>query len=174
MVDYVDIRTAKERNPAGTKRTLYFAPVDDFLVIGDVPTTPATLAEANVIVADHTFTSPKGFYKLELETDKQDLVSEYIGNVMGGDQALNFTGFATGMGDEQIALFEKLVQEKHIVLVPLKDGKILQLGDADNGVMFKAALQIGKESDGERGWNVSVQHFGRVVRYDGDVTFAGA
>jgi hypothetical protein len=172
MPDFVDIRTAKERNPAGTKRILYFAPIDSFLAIGAAPATPATLAEANVIVADHTFTSPAGFYKLELELDKQDLVSEYIGNVMGGDQAMNFTGFATGMGDDQIALFEKVTQEKHIVLIPLKDGKVLQLGEADNGVMIKAALQIGKESDGERGWNVAVTHYGRVLRYDGDITFA--
>lgn len=172
MPDFTHIRTAQERNPAGTKRKLLFAPIDSFLVIGDVPAAPATLAEANVIVADHTFTAPAGFYELELETDKNDLTSEYIGNVMGGDQALNFTGFTTGMGDDQIALFEKLVQMKHIVLVPLKDGKVLQLGDADNGVMFKAALQVGKESDGERGWNVTVTHYGRVVRYDGTITKA--
>jgi hypothetical protein len=174
MPDYTNIRTAQERNPAGTKRTLYFAPLDSFDSIGAAPASPATLAEANVISDDHTFTAPAGFFKLELETDKQDLVSEYIGNVMGGDQAINFTGFATGMGDDQIALFEKLVQEKHIVLVPLKDGKVLQLGEEDNGVMFKAAAQVGKESDGERGFNVSVTHYGRILRYGGTVTFAGS
>ena len=172
MPDFVNIRTAKQRNPAGTKRVLYFAPIDSFLVIGAVPTAPGTLAAQNVIVADHTFTSPAGFFKVELELDKQDMVGEYIGNVMGGDQAINFTGFATGMGDDQIALFEKITQEKHIVLIPLKDGKILQLGEEDNGVMVKASPQVGKESDGERGWNVAVTHYGRVLRYDGDVTFA--
>lgn len=171
MSDFVDIRTAKERNPAGTKRVIYFAPIDDFLTIGALPTSPATLAERNVIVADHTFDAADGFIKLELETDKQDLVSEYIGNVMGGDQAFNFTGFATGMGDDQLALMEMISQQKHIVLVPLKDGKVIQLGEEDNGVMIKASLQIGKESDGERGFNVAITHYGRAVRYDGTITF---
>jgi hypothetical protein len=172
MVDYIDIRTDKARNPAGPKRVLYFCPLDDFTVIAEPPANPATLEEANVIDANHTHPTDKGFFKLELETDKNELTSEYIGEVMGGDQAFEFTGFATGMGDAQIALFEKLVQEKHIVLIPTKDNKYLQLGEPDNGVMFKAAFQLGKESDGERGFNVSVKHFGRMQRYDGTITFA--
>lgn len=174
MPDYTNIRTAKERNPAGTKGVLYFAPLDDFATIAATPPTPATLAEANVIADDHTFSVGKNFFKLELETAKNDLVGEYIGEVMGGDQKIEFTGFATGLGDDQLALFEKLTQEKHIVLVPLKDGKVIQLGSEDNGVMFKASTQIGSEADGERGTNVTVTHYGRWQRYDGAVSFTPA
>lgn len=171
MSDFVDIRTAKVHNPAGTMQVLYFAPVDDFLTIGAPSASPATLAERNVIATDHTFDAADGFLKLELEVDKQDLMGEYIGNVLGADQAFNFTGFATGMSDEQMALMEMISQHKHIVLVPTKDNKLIQLGGENNGVLIKPSLQVGKESDGERGYNVAITFYGRALRYDGTVTF---
>ena len=174
MADYTDIRTEKARNPSGTKRVIYFAPMDDFTTIGAVPDAPVTLAETNVIAIDHVFAVGKKFWKIELETDKQDFVGEGIGEVMGGDLAIDWTGFATGLSDDQLALFDKLTFEKHIVLVPLKDGKVIQLGEEDNGVMFKRGVQFGKESDGERGFPLAIKHFGRVIRYDGVVSFTPA
>jgi len=173
-LDFTNIRTAKERNPAGTKRVVYFAPMDDFITIGAPVDPPTTVDEMNVISTDHAFNIGKNFYKIELETDKQDLVGESIGEVMGGDMAFDWSGFATGLGDDQMGLFDKLTFEKHIVLVPLKDGKVIQLGEEDNGVMFKRSVQIGKESDGERGFPLTLKHFGRILRYDGVVSFTPA
>jgi hypothetical protein len=174
MADYIDIKTSKQRNPAGTKRGFYFAPTRTFDVLADVPANPLELKDQNVIVDDHEFTTPYGFYFVELETDMNELNSEYIGQVKGGDNAFNFTGFAAGMSDEQIAAFENVTQEEHIVLIPLKDGKIMQLGEKDMGVSIRTSFQAGKESDGNRGYNIAITHYGRVVRYAGLITKAGA
>ena len=136
-LDFTDIATAKERNPAGTKRVIYFAPMADFLSIAAPVDPPVNIEDTVTIATDHAFAVGKNFYKLELEIDKQDLVGEGIGDVMGGDLAIDWSGFATGFSANQLGLIEKLCFEKQIVMVPLKDGKVIQLGEDDNGVMFK-------------------------------------
>lgn len=175
-MDLVDLKFPKTNNPSGTKLVLYIAPVDSFDSIGAVPTAPATLAEANVIATDHTFAaaSGKGFVKVELEVNKNDLQAAMMGAVSGGARKHTFTGFHTNASDEALAFFEIAAREKQIILVPLSDGKLIQLGEENNGAMIKADFGIGTQDGGERGFPITAEYYGYTSRYNGTVTFASA
>lgn len=173
-MDLTDLKHPKTNNPAGTKLVMYVAPVDDFDAIGAVPDAPATLAEANVIVTDHTFAaaSGKGFRKVELEVNKNDLQAAMMGAVMGGARKHTLTGFHTNASDEALAWFETAAREKHVILLPAADGKLFQLGEENNGAMLKADFGLGTQDGGERGFTITAEWYGYTSRYDGTVTFA--
>lgn len=173
-MDYADLTIPVANNPSGTKLVFYHAPMSKMLTIGERPTAPATLAEANVIVTDHTFTAPDGFVKVELEVNKNNVADESMGAVTGGHKKRTFSGFISGLSDEQMAHLEMIEREKHIVLVPTKDGKLIQLGEKDNGAMITATHDTGVDDGGERGFVITATWYGYRLRYDGTLTLQGA
>ena len=174
MADYTDLRSPKTNNPAGTKLVMFFCPLDDFDTIGTVAVAPATLDEEVQISTDHTFAAGngKGFRKIELEVNKNDLQSEFMGAVMGGMQKMTFTGFHTGLSASAIAQLEKAAREKHIILVATRDGQYIQLGEEDNGAMIKSNFGLGADEGGERGFPITVEYYGYIRLYTGLITLA--
>lgn len=173
-MDLADLRHQRAYNPAGTKQVFYVAFPEDFDTIGALPDAPATLAERNVIVTDHTFAaaSGKGFVKVELEVNKNALDAVKQAAVKGGAKKISFTGFHTGVSDEALAFMELVEQGSIIALVPFADGKVFQLGEENNGAWMRSDFATGQQDGGERGFPVLVEYYGRLARYDGTITFA--
>jgi hypothetical protein len=175
MADYTDILIPAEDNPSGTKQVVYFAPLSHFDTIAkEGGLSAATLEEVSDITADHTFKTGNNFYKMELEINKNELASEYQGAVRGNHDKFDFTGFAANLSKTQLGLMRKARAEKHIVLVPLNDGKVMQLGEEGNGAMISTSVATGTQEGGERGINVNIAAYHYPKLYSGAISFTPA
>lgn len=175
MADYTDILIPAEDNPSGTKQVIYFAPLADFDTIqAEGGLDAAAIGDVSVISDDHVFKTGKNFWKLELEINKNEIASEYQGAVRGNHDKFDFTGFAANLSAAQLGLMRKARAEKHIVLVPLNDGKVLQLGEEGNGAMISTSVATGTQEGGERGMNVSVSAYHYPKLYTGAISFTAA
>lgn len=175
MADYTDILIPAEDNPSGTKQVIYFAPLSTFDSIAkEGGLDAATIDEVSDIGTDHTFKTGGKFWKLELEINKNEIASEYQGAVRGNHDKFDFTGFAANLSKAQLGLMRKARAEKHIVLVPLNDGKVLQLGEEGNGAMITTSVATGTQEGGERGLNVTVTAYHYPKLYSGAISFTAA
>jgi len=175
MADYTDITIPAEDNPSGTKQVIYFAPLSTFATIAkEGGLDAATLEEVSDISTDHTFNTGGKFWKIELEINKNELGSEYQGAVRGNHDKFEFTGFAANLTKEQLGLMRKARAEKHIVLVPLNDDKVLQLGEEGNGATISSSVATGIQEGGERGMNVTVSAYHYPKLYSGAISFTAA
>lgn len=175
MPEYVDITAPITDNPSGTRQAFFFAPLSTFDTIeAEGGLEAATLAEVSTIATDHVFKTGGRFYLGELEINKNSLASEFQGAVRGNHDKFTYTGFIPNIAAEQIGLARKVRAEKHLVLIPLNDGQMLQLGGENNGAMITTNFQTGTEEGGERGWNVTITWFGYPKLYTGAVSFTAA
>lgn len=171
---YADVMQPKTGNPSGTKLIMSFAPIDTFATI-EKPTNPGTtLGDGVKITSDHTFKTDGRFFKLEVEVNKNELNDEYQGDVIGNAQKQTFTGFASGMSEEQADLLRKAQNEKHIVLVHLADGKVRQIGVEHNGATITANGATGTQDGGERGFNITAMAYHENLYYDGEISYTDA
>lgn len=171
---YADVFSPKKSNPSGTKLLLSFAPISTFATISE-PTSPGSnLGDGVKITADHTFATGGRFYKLELETNKNDLQGEYSGEARGNHQKQTFTGFASGLSEEQADLLRQAKNEKHIVMVHLKDGRVKQLGVENDGATIKYGSQTGNDDGGDRGMNITVEAYHDDLFYEGAISYTEA
>jgi len=175
MADYTDILIPAADNPSGTKQVLYFAPLADFETIAaEGGLGAATLDDVSAIATDHTFKTGKNFLKMELEINKNEVMNEYQGAVRGNHDKFTFTGFIANITATQLGLVRKARAEHHIILVPLIDGLVLQLGEEGNGAIFKSSLQTGLQEGGERGMNITIEAYHYPKLYTGAVSFTPA
>ncbi len=175
MADFEDIIAPVTDNPSGTRQAFHFAPLNSFATIEkEGGLDAATLSEVSVVAADHVFNTGGRFYTAEMEVNKNSLTGEYQGAVRGNHDKFSFVGFIPNIAAKQMGLNRKIRAEKHMVLLPLNDGQVLQLGDEYNGAMVTTSFQTGTEEGGERGWNVSVTWFGYAKMYTGAISFTAA
>lgn len=175
MADYTDVLAPAIDNPGGTKLAFFFAPLNTFDIIqkeGGIAA--ANLEDVAVIAADHTFKTGGRFYKVELELNKNELNSEYQGAVRGNADKFTFTGLIPNLSPAQEGLLRKARAEKHIVLIPLPDGQVVQLGEEDNGAMITSAFGSGNQEGGERGNTVTISAIHYKKLYTGSITFVAA
>lgn len=174
MADYTDLLVNGD-NPGGTKQVIYFAPLSTFetlQVAGGLEA--ADLADVAVISTDHVFKTGGRFYKMELEMNKNEFNSEFQGAVRGNHDKLSFTGLVPGFTAAQQGLLRKARSEKQIVLIPLSDGTLVQLGEKDNGAMFQENTGTGTQEGGERGSTVTITAYHYKNIYTGSVSFTAA
>lgn len=175
MADYTDVLAPAQDNPGGTKLAFYFAPLSTFDVIqkeGGIAA--ANLEDVAVISTDHTFKTGGRFYKVELELNKNELNSEYQGAVRGNADKFTFTGLIPNLSAAQEGLLRKARAEKHIVLVPLPDGQVVQLGEEDNGAMISSNFGTGTQEGGERGNTLSITAVHYKKLYTGAIPLVAA
>lgn len=173
-MDYADTLQPKTPNPAGTKLLLSYAPIDTFDAIQKHTSPGVDLGDESNISTDHTFATGGRFYKLELEVNKNELNAEVQGAVTGASKKFTFTGFMSNLSPAQADIFKKLRREKHIIMVHLADGQVIQLGEENNGAMFKENTQTGLQEGGERGSAITVEAYHEVQFYTGTISYTAA
>lgn len=170
MADYADVLAPATDNPGGTKQVLYFAPLSTFDTIqveGGIAA--ANLADVSVIATDHVFNTGGRFYKLELEVNTGDLNSEYQGAVRGNADKFTFNALLPNLSASMEGLLRKARAEKHIVLIELSDGQVVQLGEENNGAMIKANFGTGTQEGGDRGNTLTVEAIHYKKLYTGAI-----
>jgi len=175
MADYADTPVPGKDNPSGTRLKIFFAPLSTFDTIQkEGGLDAASLAEVATIATDHTFKTGGRFWPLELEVNKNELNAEYQGAVRGNADKLVFTGFVPNLDASIEGLLRKARSEQQMVLVPLADGQVIQLGEEDNGAMIQSNFATGQQEGGERGTPVTITayHFKKI--YTGAISLTPA
>lgn len=167
MADFAHLAPNPGKNPAGTDEVIYFIPKADVTTFAEAPgASAATLAEANVITTAHTLVASKFFFKIPLTMDKNNLTAETIGTAYGGVQKFTSNFFVSGLTKEQAAVFEKTNQESLIIMIPLPDGKVIQLGDKHRGARLMVNFDTGTDSSGDRGFTGIISAYGCIAIYE--------
>lgn len=170
-MDFDDLLAPATDNPSGTKPYFYIAALSTFDSIqAATGLSAASLAEVADISTDHTFTTGNNFHKVEAEVNKNNVGDEYQGNVRGNRSKHIYTAFLPNISAAQLGLVRAMQAEKSIVLVPLADGKYLQLGEENNGATVKGSFASGEDEGGERGYTLTIEWFGYAQLYSGTVT----
>lgn len=173
-MDFADQFQPNADNPSGTKLMLSFAPLDDFETIAKPADNPSVLGELSTIADDHAFKTGKCFKKFELEVNKNELLAEIQGAVVGGSEKFDINGFQSNFSPAQADTSRLLRRTKHIILLELPDGQVLQLGQENNGAMVKLGMQTGTQEGGERGMPLNVVSYHYAQFYTGTVSYTPA
>ncbi len=150
-------------NPGGIGTYVYYAPTSDFITIQQPATLPAasTAAEAAEVTANHVFASGKKFHKFYCTQKKGKGSHDNTAEIDASGGFSNLDLFVPGVDPTVQGLLRKMKAEDGLVfLVPMADGKMLQLGITD----FPAKLENFKfgtadNGGGVRGTDVKVTAF---------------
>lgn len=160
---------SRGKNPAGLELQFHIVPVDDVDTWGKPVSSSAAAGDQNVVDGDHTLAASKKFFSIELEVNKNQLDTAYMGAVRGGSKKLTFTGYHSNTSPETAGVLEELETQPCLVLLTTPDGKILQLGQENHGAFLKSSLVIGTDDGGERGHNVTIESYGPIMFYEGTI-----
>lgn len=171
-VEVTDILNSGASNPSGTKLILAIAPESDFeslqSPVGSAGTDNSDLVE---IKSAHVFNTGKGFLKIEVETNKNEVNFEQQGAVLGGHHKQSFTGFASGLSAAMLGTLELFKRVRIIALVQLPDGQAFQLGSADRGARLMYNYQTGTDEGGERGASITIEYYGLPQLYSASISY---
>lgn len=171
-VEVTDILNSGANNPSGTKLILAIAPESDFETlqapVGTGGTDNTDLVE---IKSAHVFLQSKGFLKIEVETNKNEVNFEQQGAVLGGNHKQSFTGFVSGLSATMLGSLELFKRVRIIALVQLPDGQTFQLGSADRGASLKYNFQTGTDEGGERGAAITIEYYGLPQLYSATISY---
>ncbi|MCX6216477.1 hypothetical protein [Spirosoma sp.] len=132
-MDYKELTApdGEDVNMGGTQQTVYFAPVSH---IGTYPAA-ATTEGANPYVMTTPFVMKQGkkFIPMYTTQDMSDLDFGSNGEADGKSFKPVLKLFYPGLTDDALLFINNIKNDKIILLVPLANGKVLQLG---NGQFF--------------------------------------
>ena len=103
-----------------------------------------------------------------------ELTSEIQGAVAGGADKFSFEAFHSNISPTQAGTFRKIRRDKHIVLIPLPDGQVIQLGSANNGATIAPSTKTGKQEGGDRGTALTITSYGYLTFYEGTIALVAA
>lgn len=167
---YEDLSSIVGDNPQGTNEQIYIAPVSDIKTFAEIPETPATLAESVTISGTHVMESGKKFYKVPvLELAKNNAASEETGAVSGSEPKQVFNGFIAGLKPTIEGFLKKAKGERHIVLIPLPDGQVLQLGTSKRGAQVNSNYDTTVAGGDGRGNAIVISAYHNTQFYTGDI-----
>lgn len=120
-----------QETAAGVSSTeIYAARVSDFDTIAEPPAlgVATTLAAAATISDPHTFTAPKGFFKLSILPDTGLVESENQGEKGSRTNTNNFSGTLPGITARNLGMIRKYQNVGMIFIVVQIDGTKRQIG----------------------------------------------
>lgn len=126
---------ADQENAAGVSSvSIWAARVSDFLAIIKPPAlgVATSLSEAATIVGPHTFTSPAGFFKLNILPNTGLVESTNEGEPGAKTNTNSFGGTLPGITARNLGFIRKYQNVGMIFLVTQIDGKIRQIGSEDS------------------------------------------
>ena len=122
---------ADQENAAGVSPVeIYAARVQDFLTI-EKPLAlgvAVSLAEAGSITTAHTFTPPKGFFKLNILPDTGVVETANEGEKGAKTNTNSFGGTLPGNSERNVGFIRKYQNVGMIFLVTQNNGKVRQIG----------------------------------------------
>lgn len=159
-------------NTPGLLGYILWAPVSWFATIAKAPKydgtgTPGASA---VITGNHTFKAGKGFLRLYITLDSNELKGEVVGERDGRGQKITFDGFHPGNKAAALELVNIVKNVDGIMLVPDADGTYIQVGAEGLPVELAPSYGSGKLSGGRRGITVKGECYAIGIKlYEGDV-----
>lgn len=173
MIDYVNKGgpDGQENNMGGTKQVIYFAPIRDFDTIQAPAASPTTEAGVSEITTAHTFLTGKCFKTLYCTLDMGEMKATPQGERDGRSFKQEATIFLPGASKEAVGFASLIKNDKFIALIPLADGKVMQIGSEDFYAEILPDFDSAKNSSGVRGHKFTISSMGPVnLYYSGTIT----
>jgi len=138
---------------------LYFAPIENFLAIPDLPTGVTDIDVFGLITDPFTFTAPKGFLKI---SDVQPNTGKFMAADQGGQGFGNMKISAevqtVGYNSKMVNAINQLKFQPGIALVKLMNGKVMVIGTEKFPAYIKQDYDSATNQDtGINGVKISVE-----------------
>jgi len=163
------------RNMGGTKQVAYCAPIGHFETIAELPAAPTELGEFAAIEADHVFDTGHNWIEVYCTLDKGEINDEPNGETDGRSFTSKASLFVPGAEKEKFGFANAANNDKWIVLIPMPDGAVRQIGTKDffAEMLFKFGSATNK--GGVRGFMIDIEAVGPdLIVYEGEITLTPA
>lgn len=147
----------QDNNMGGTKQKIYYAPVRDFLAIQKPIAVPVTLEDTVKIVTAHTFKTGFCFKEVYCTLDKGSVDLEPQGERDGKSFKQKAKIFYPGSKVEAIAFASNIKNDNLIVIIPLADGTMIQVGSEDFPAQMSPKFTSATNSGGIKGWEFEIE-----------------
>jgi hypothetical protein len=137
-----------ENNMGGTSQFLYYIPYADIATFAAPAAAPA---QQSLLTTAHVPKTGKKFLQLYTTIDTSAIEHALNGDVDGISFKPTLTCFYPGVSDAIVDFINKAKNDKFIFLVPLPDGKIIQIGSDRFCAYVKPSPKSGKTTDRGRG-----------------------
>lgn len=162
-------------NPGGTDQLVYYAPISDFETLVAPPAFSSITDIESAAVIDgtgtpHAFKTGKKFNKMRLNVDQGSVDGEVVGEPGGQSIRTLFSGQIIE-GAKKLFGFQRVSKEdQYILLIPLPDGSVIQVGTEKKPAKMKVTTTTGKNNEGVRSGNVEVHAIDVATwLYEGDI-----
>ncbi|WP_375435082.1 hypothetical protein [uncultured Hymenobacter sp.] len=158
-------------NTPGLLGYVLWAPISWFTTIAKAPKYDgaAVAGTSARITADHAFKAGKGFLRIYITLDSNELKGEVVGERDGRGQKITFEGFHPGNKAEALELVNVVKNVDGIMLVPDADGTYIQVGAQGLPVELAPSYGSGKLSGGRRGTVLKGECYSTGIKiYEGD------
>lgn len=158
-MDYPDMLgpDGSENNMGGTELFIFFASHGDIKTFGLPPAAPANPEDAYDITTAHVMNTGKKFTKLYVTADTSEVEAALSGEIDGKSFAPLLKFFHPGSSKKLIAMINKSKNDKFVFLIPLADGRIVQLGSAKFPAYMGGSLKTGTISGRGKGAEFEVK-----------------
>jgi hypothetical protein len=158
-------------NTPGLLGYVLIARESDFTTIAKAPKTGLAPGETAIIADDHAFAVGKGFVKVYITLDSNQLKAAVVGDRDGRGLKVSFEGFLPGNKAEALEFAQVVKNLGLIMLVPDADGTFLQVGSEGLPVELACDYDSAKLSSGRRGFTVKGECYATGLKiYAGDIT----
>jgi hypothetical protein len=173
--DLKDLGKPRGDNTPGLRNYVLIAEEEDFATIAKPPVVGATPNQAPgataIISTAHTFNDGKGFVKVYITLDSNQLKASIVGERDGRGAKIAFEGFHPGNKAAAIEFANQVKNLGLIMLVPDADGTYLQVGSQGLPVELACDYDSAKLSSGRRGYTVKGEAYASgLVIYSAAVT----
>lgn len=141
-------------NTPGLRGYIAVALEDDFTTLQAPPPVGGTPGASSVIANPHVFAANKGFAKIYITLDSNQLKADISGERDGRGVKVTFEGFVPGNAPKTLELMRQLKNQGVIMLVPDADGNHFQVGARGLPCELAPSFDSGKLSSGRRGFTI--------------------
>ncbi len=163
--------TGVNSNMGGTKMKIFWAPIDSFTTIADLPSAPATAADYSTISANHVLGAGKAWNEMYCTLNKGEQDDTLQGEIDGRSYKQTAKLFYPGTEQAALGIMNQVMNDKVIVLVPLANGAYKQIGSEDfPAELVCSAYKSGTNSGGINGMEIAVESMGpKMLIYAGTI-----
>ena len=140
-----------ENNMGGTEQFFYISSHANILTFGTPAAAPVDPDDKYVIATAHTMKTGKKFAKIYGTIDTTELEQAMNGDVDGMSFKPTFKFFHPGSAKALIAFVNRVKNDKVVMLVPLADGTIMQIGSEKFVGYMKPAFKSDKTTGRGKG-----------------------
>lgn len=176
-ITYADLLgpNGEENNMGGTKQIFYFARYDDIATFGAPAAEPATPDLKYVISTAHVMKTGTKFQKMYTTIDTSEIEGALIGEIDGRSHNPILRFFYPGLRAEINQFINDCKNDKFIILVPLPDGTVYQIGEEGFPATIAPTPATGTTTGRGRGTNFEAMSYQPYLYiYDAEVPLTPA